>query len=157
MTVPLDDYFTRINEMVAEALSDYRTTPDRTVGNAGPKWFVVQLAPGGMQKDGGPHTSTVKKYTLKWEIMLVHGDASLGNKGVMRAWMYTDIAALNNYFDIRAGLLTDTQSNPTDTISGFRAGSLTFNLIDEGDFDKKRATRYLLQFRHDDILSSQQV
>ena len=154
MTVPLDDYFTRINAMVKEALSDYRDTPDRTVGDGGAKWFVIKL--NAMPKDTGQATK-VKKYTLTWGIMLVHGASSLGNKGVMRAWMYADIADIHNYFDERGDLLLDTQSNPADYISGFRPGTLQFNFIDEGDFDKMRATRYTLQFRHDDILDSQQV
>lgn len=154
MTVPLGDYFTRIDAMIIEALSDYRNTPDSTVGNAGAKWFSIKL--GGMPKDTG-QTNKVKKYTLTWNIMLVHGAQDLGNKGVMRAWMYGDIADIHNYFDERGDLLLDTQSNPGDYISGFRPGTLQFNFIDEGDFDKMRATRYTLQFRHDDILDSQQV
>lgn len=154
MTVPLGNYFTRIDAMISEALSDYRNTPDSGVGNAGGKWFSIKL--GGMPKDAGQNTKVVK-YVLTWNIMLVHGAFNLGNKGVMRVWMYDDIAAIQNYFDERGDLLLDTQSNPADYISGFRPGTLQLTFIDEGDFDKMRATRYSLQFRHDDILASQQV
>lgn len=154
MTVPLGDYFTRIDAMISEALSDYRNTPDRTVGQGGPKWFVIKLNT--MPKDAGQNTK-VAKYIITWGIMLVHGASNLGNKGVMRSWMYDDIAALLNYFDEHGDLLLDAQSNPADYISGFRPGTLQFNFIDEGDFDKMRATRYSLRFRHDDILGSQQV
>ncbi len=161
MTVPLGDYYTRIDAMITEVLPDYRNTPDRMAGNAGAKWSSIKLA--GMPKDAG-QKNKVAKYTLSWEIMLIHGASSLGNKGVMRAWMYDDIAAIQNYFDTHGDLLLDTQSNPDDYINGFRPSTLEFTFIDEGDFGmvgqsgtNMRATRYSLQFRHDDILTGQQL